>query len=184
MNANDNMRSWFNDDELYNKYLNFPDKVPFNIVKFIEQNIPSIKLIESNIAKKGISGFIKQEDNGDIFICVHQFDHPNRKRFTIAHELGHYFRHRSQIKEGFVDGIGSGVMPRGSSENNISTAEMEANQFAAEVLMPENAFKNIHTKKNGNITEIAEYFIVSEAATYTRAKMLGLLYSDNITYFM
>ena len=106
MNANNNMQSWFNDDELYNKYLNFSDKVPFNIVKFIEENIPSIKLIESNIAKKGVSGLIKEEDNGDIFICVHQYLKPQQKRFAVARCLGHYFVDRSKIKDGIVFGIG------------------------------------------------------------------------------
>ena len=106
MNTGNNMQSWFNDDELYNKYLNFPNKVPFNIVKFIEENIPSIKLIESNIAKKGVSGFIKEEDNGDIFICVHQYLTPQQKRFAVARCLGHYFVDRSKIKDGIVFGIG------------------------------------------------------------------------------
>ena len=99
------MQSWFNDDELYNKYLNFPDKVPFNIVKFIEENIPSIKLIESNIVRKGVSGFIKEENNGDIFICVHQWLSAEQKRYAVARGLGHYFRHKPKIKEGMVYGV-------------------------------------------------------------------------------
>ncbi len=105
MNTGNNMQSWFNDDELYNKYLNFPNKVPFNIVKFIEENIPSIKLIESNIAKKGVSGFIKEEDNGDIFICVHQWLTPQQKRYAIARGLWHYLRHDPKIKDGILYGI-------------------------------------------------------------------------------
>ena len=105
MNANDNMQSWFNDDELYNKYLNFPDKVPFNIVKFIEQNIPSIKLIESNIAKKGVSGFIKEEEDGTIFICVNQWKTCEQKRFAIARGLYHFLNDKKQLKDGIVYGL-------------------------------------------------------------------------------
>jgi hypothetical protein len=105
MNANDNMRTWFNDDELYNKYLNFPDKVPFNIVKFIEENIPSIKLIESNIAKKGVSGFIKEEEDGTIFICVHQWQTCEQKRFAVARGFYHFLNNKSKLKDGIVYGL-------------------------------------------------------------------------------
>lgn len=173
-----------NNDELYDRYVSFPLKTPFHIVKFIRDYIPEIELVERDISQKGISGFIKEENDGKIYICVHQFDNKNRKRFTIAHELGHYFRHRDKIKEGFVDGIGVGAFGRDTAENKVIQEEIDANEFAGEILMPEVEFKNIYNYKKGNITAVAEFFMVSEAAAYTRAKLLGFPVNDYCTYFM
>ena len=41
------------------------------------------------------SGYIKKEE-GRWVIGVNSLHHPNRQRFTIAHELGHYSLHRDQ----------------------------------------------------------------------------------------
>ncbi|MCY4654068.1 MAG: ImmA/IrrE family metallo-endopeptidase [Dehalococcoidia bacterium] len=55
-------------------------------------------------------------------------DHPNRQRFTLAHELGHYVLEHNPV---FAD-----AEPRGSS-NPTAVNEREANYFAAVLLMPE-----------------------------------------------
>ncbi len=176
----DKLKNAIQDKALYDNYLSFRQKVPFNIVHFIRTYLPQIDLIESDLKEKGISGFIKEEDDGKIYICVHKFDISNRKRFTIAHELGHYFLHKDEIKIGFVDGIGSSAMGR---SDDWSAKEQEANDFAAEILMPEREFKEIYENFNGNLARVASFFIVSEAAAYTRAKLLKLLNKEDLTYF-
>ena len=62
-------------------------------------------------------------------IFVDKKDNPGQKRFTVAHKLGHYFLHFT--KEDKKDG--TSVSFRGSK----SPRETEANEFARELLMPE-----------------------------------------------
>lgn len=56
--------------------------------------------------------------------------HPRvRKRFTVAHELGHFLRHRNRISNRLIDD----KMYRSRLGN---TKEAEANKLAADLLMP------------------------------------------------
>lgn len=61
--------------------------------------------------------------------------HPEtRRRFTIAHELGHLLLHKDEklhIDERFPIGFRDGVSSLAEDDN-----EIEANQFASELLMP------------------------------------------------
>ena len=57
-----------------------------------------------------------------------------RQRFTIAHELGHLLLHeysRVHVDRGFRVRLRSGLSSEGTDRD-----EMEANRFAAELLMP------------------------------------------------
>lgn len=68
-------------------------------------------------------------------IVVNKGHHPVRQRFTIAHELGHLLLH------GFTSvhadrGYRLRFRNQRSAEGNVFE-EIEANQFAAELLMPE-----------------------------------------------
>jgi Zn-dependent peptidase ImmA (M78 family) len=54
------------------------------------------------------------------------------RRFTLAHEIGHYCLHRSKSRRGFVDS--QETMSRTASY--WDTLESEANNFAAQLLMP------------------------------------------------
>ncbi len=68
-----------------------------------------------------------------------------RKRFTLAHELGHYFLHKDKI-----DGIHQDtVLFRDSNEDKLGI-EYAANDFASELLLPTETF--IQAIKNGYIT--------------------------------
>lgn len=62
-----------------------------------------------------------------------------RGRFTLAHELGHYFidSHRIGLKNGLLEPHPSKINPAQHAE-----IEQEANYFASCLLMPESVFQN------------------------------------------
>jgi dTDP-4-amino-4,6-dideoxygalactose transaminase len=80
----------------------------------------------------------------DFSIFIEESHHFNRKRFTLAHELGHYFLHNEIIKSDgiYIDNKES-LMFRGLV---YSEEEHEANMFAAEYLMPENEVRKLYNK--------------------------------------
>jgi Zn-dependent peptidase ImmA (M78 family) len=114
-----------------------------------------------------VSGSLSLSDNRkDWFIRVNALHHPNRQRFTVAHELGHFARHRSQQVK-FED--------QNFFRNGDSNAmEAEANRFAGELLMPESLFRDRVKLFGGSIEAIAKYFKVSTLAVRVQAKSLGM----------
>jgi Zn-dependent peptidase ImmA (M78 family) len=68
------------------------------------------------------------------YIGVNSLNHPNRRRFTIAHELGHFRLHKG-IRVHIDKGLRVNWRDEESSQA-VSDEEMEANRFAAELLMP------------------------------------------------
>lgn len=112
------------------------------------------------------SGSLKKDKKtGEWIITVNSLHHPNRQRFTIAHELGHYIKH-SGLNDTFEDK----VFFRNGETNNL---EIEANRFAAELLMPEILFRNYTSTTSSDISDIANEFGVSSMAVRVRAKQLG-----------
>jgi Zn-dependent peptidase ImmA (M78 family) len=98
---------------------------------------------------------------------------PIRDRFTIAHELGHYFLHAMQ-----------GKFPIVANRSGFGQAEAEANSFAAGFLMPADVFRDEaeRAKKavggsrvDGEVVEIvAARLGVSRRAAELRARALKL----------
>ena len=79
--------------------------------------------------------FIK---DGTAIIGINALHHPNRQRFTIAHECGHLVLHREQVtREVHVDKAFPMLMRDAVSAASVDPMEIEANLFAAELLMPE-----------------------------------------------
>jgi Zn-dependent peptidase ImmA (M78 family) len=76
--------------------------------------------------------FIK---DGVPIIGVNSLHHPNRQRFTLAHELAHIQLHRDQLENAVHVDKGSLRRDLLSAAGTDST-EREANAFAAELLMP------------------------------------------------
>ena len=84
-----------------------------------------------------LSGMIYVKE-GEPIIGVNALHHPNRQRFTIAHECGHLVLHKAQIsKEVHVDKAFPMLMRDSVSAAGVDEMEIEANFFAAELLMPE-----------------------------------------------
>lgn len=77
---------------------------------------------------KDFSGVLFRKD-GRAFMAINSSEGKERQRFTIAHELGHFFLH--QMQDTFIEF-------RNTSDRTVkSIKEREANQFAAALLMPE-----------------------------------------------
>lgn len=116
-----------------------------------------------------VSGLIEKRKNSTK-IYVNENDAPVRQRFTMAHELGHYFLHLKDTEGNFFDNEKS-LFRNGGGDPII---EKEANQFAAALLMPE---KDVHTEyfMTGSISELAYQFRVSSQAMEIRLKNMGLL---------
>lgn len=121
-------------------------------------------------------------DGKEWAILVNQDHPPVRRRFTVAHELGHLLMHGystahadSGYKVRFRD-------PR-SSEGSVRE-EIEANQFAAEILMPEDVlldrlaeedleYVSLHEDENNSVLRrIAREFDVSQEALSIRISSL------------
>ncbi|WP_233422850.1 ImmA/IrrE family metallo-endopeptidase [Vibrio metoecus] len=107
----------------------------------------------------------KDKESGDWIMVVNSLHHFNRQRFTIAHEIGHYIKH-SMHSDSFQDK----TFFRNGETNRL---EIEANQFAAELLMPADAYHSYVENISQSVEDIAEYFQVSSMAVRIRAKQLG-----------
>jgi Zn-dependent peptidase ImmA (M78 family) len=93
-------------------------------------------------------------------IWINSSDHPNRQRFTHAHELAHFILHRDLIESGVVDD----TMYRSSLS---SYYEVQANKMAADILMPIRLVK-IWRQRNDNYRALADVFAVSSEAMRIR----------------
>jgi Zn-dependent peptidase ImmA (M78 family) len=118
----------------------------------------------------------------DSFIIRLQANKPERrKRFSIAHELGHLFIHmgyRLDDEKWQKFNIGEGFPRFGNSEQ-----ERETHYFAASLMMPadefrkaceENSGKNSDGKKVCHLQKVADVFQVSNDAALDRGKALGI----------
>jgi Zn-dependent peptidase ImmA (M78 family) len=85
-----------------------------------------------------LSGFLfRDKKTGRTVIGANKTHHPNRQRFTIAHELGHYLLHEGETVHLDDHGGAFTVNLRDSkSATGEDDGEREANLFAAELLMP------------------------------------------------
>jgi Zn-dependent peptidase ImmA (M78 family) len=124
-----------------------------------------------------MSGFLLREKKV-ITIAVNKLHHPNRQRFTIAHECGHLHLHADQGDRLWVDKAYTTVFFRdATSSTGDKLAEIQANQFAAGLLMPEVLLEEHFTQELSDIDifRLALRFQVSEQAMTLRLVSLGLL---------
>lgn len=122
----------------------------------------------------GLSGcveVINYEDalNQRIVCKVNAADVSTRQRFTVAHELGHVaLGHLKHETRKFRDG------GKQFAANNFDYREMDANNFAAELLMPSHIVEWLITKESLKTVEsLSKAFEVSQSAMMYRLKKLG-----------
>ena len=87
-----------------------------------------------------------------------------RRRFAIAHEIGHFVLHpkRCRPERGAVDEAGR-------------REEREADAFAAELLMPEHLVREAARRHGPDAAGLAERFEVGRKTMQTRLRRLGLV---------
>lgn len=85
-----------------------------------------------------ISGVLDLRSTDSEYIFVNKKHSNNRKRFSAAHELGHYMLH---TKSGLHMDRQSFFRNKLSQEGT-NLSEIEANRFAAEILMPRKMLLN------------------------------------------
>lgn len=117
-------------------------------------------------------------------VGVNNLHAPSRQRFTIAHELGHVQLHREELMKAVHVDRGSlrreGALRRdGLASSGVDPSEIEANAFAAELLMPE-AFlvqeldgRSVDLEDDDAVASLAKRFRVSEAAMRLRLNSFG-----------
>lgn len=125
---------------------------------------------------------------GEKHILVNKTHHPNRKRFTIAHELGHLTLHDGEKDQVFIDSqirvyqrVGEpthGAYTQPGSMTNRKQ-EQEANAFAAALLMPAPSLQHAALEHDlwdeADISALARTFGVSEQAMSIRLQQLNVV---------
>ena len=102
-------------------------------------------------------------------IGVNSLHHPNRQRFTIAHEIGHLELHRGILTTSVHVDKEFPVMMRGvTASQGTDRHEIEANTFAAHLLIPKAlldqalAGKTFDIEDDEPLEELAKKFRVSK----------------------
>ena len=119
----------------------------------------------------GISGKIQRDAKGKYTIVVNASDSPARQRFTIAHEIAHFLYHRDLIG----DGVADSPAYRSPDERIYNDTplekrhEVQANQFAANLLMPKELVRSLELHfPNLSDAELADRLGVSLPALRVR----------------
>jgi Zn-dependent peptidase ImmA (M78 family) len=168
------------------------EDLAFNIIKNsgLSKHPVNVQLIAEQYAitiifyafTDDICGVLVEKDK-TFTIGINKDHHINRQRFTIAHELGHYFL-KHQRQGIFVDENPmnqSVLMFRDSfSSTGENSQEREANAFAAALLMPRVFIENYIKENNVNLVEelelekMAKSFNVSTGAMAFRLSNLNV----------
>lgn len=136
----------------------------------------SVTIIEHEMDSKQSAMLFRK--NGRAVIVINKLHHSRRQRFSIAHELGHLMMHQSK---GQTMTDGAEIFHRHEYHRPSSPQETQANYFAAELLMPEQAVCKAVQEVNLNmvtdlaVQQLARKFDVSVAAMTIRLQTLGLL---------
>lgn len=139
-----------------------------------------VRLVHAVFSESKYAGLTAHRGEG-VTILIKNDDPPQRKRFTIAHEIGHMLLHLSDAPEEIID-ADYDFFRAGDEAEATWTAEhrreYEANIFATELLMPrdlvQSAWANL-PEAGKSVVAIAAQFQVSVQAMGYRLQELGLI---------
>lgn len=164
--------------------INFPDArgKAQSIIKMYNINNPPVNVeeIAEQLGYKvvpfdfpdNISAITKIIDGVKV-IGVNQNHHPLRRRFSVSHELGHFLcGHETYTHETTL------VEPEKKYMDPRYQQEKEADEFAAELLMPELMLKVDVLQNRLKAEELAKKYQVSEQALWIQLVSLKLVPGD------
>jgi Zn-dependent peptidase ImmA (M78 family) len=157
-----------NTTALYNQYT---QNIPVDIYGFAQDL--GLTVVERDLDNDISGGLSRLSIGFELFVNAKHTE--TRKRFTVGHEIGHFLLHKDLIGNGVDDN--TAYRRTGSERFNCArigyAEEAQANQFAAELLMPSRqirlAFKSIKS-----VHGLAAQFNVSEQTMKIRLSQLGL----------
>ncbi len=128
-----------------------------------------------------ISGFLYR-DRDRAIIGVNSNHHRHRRRFTVAHEIGHFLLHKAGLDEVHIDQDFQVQLRGERSSKGTDIEEIEANAFAAELLMPA-AFlredvlqmETVAFQDEGWVRKLANRYAVSPQSLVFRLARLGFI---------
>ena len=128
-----------------------------------------------------LSGFLYRDRKKKLAVIgVNADHHPNRRNFTTAHELGHFLLH--DFNKIHVDRQFKVWLRSEASSQGTDIEEMEANLFAAELLMPDRFLRKdveqigaFDALDEDILKDLAEKYGVSTQAMTFRLAYLGYL---------
>lgn len=164
------------------------DVLDYFQVKDFSKGVPIIeiltkfgfKIYQSDLEPEGMSAYIavdpKLEEvyESNKITCVNLKDNIGHKRFALAHELAHYLFDFDENHKLYYYNT---YFPNRENDN---LEEKRANQFAANLLMPENIFRNKLKEYNelqskpDIVNALGQYFRVSSTAVLRRFNELGI----------
>ena len=136
--------------------------------------------------EEDLSGTVIRDSKGLITLGINTLQAPVRQRFSIAHEIGHARLHLSKGsgESLFVDPP-AGILFRDSRASlGDDPREVNANQFAAALLMPAEMIRTSLSKLAGSssrftiddaVERLAKQFAVSHQAMRFRLVTLGFI---------
>lgn len=139
-----------------------------------------VRVLNAVFSEPKYSGIVARR-NGESTILVKESDSPVRKRFTVAHEVGHALLHLSDERDEIIDSdtdlLRTTEQPA-SVWTEARRREYEANCFAAGLLMPEPETREIWEQlESGHRSafHMARIFQVSDEAMGLRLQQLNLI---------
>jgi predicted transcriptional regulator len=129
---------------------------------FVDPNLPA-----------NVSGVLRKDKHGGTsgYLILVKADHTHaRQRFTVAHELGHFVLHRREVNGEIRDDEFYRALP--------GPLERQANEFAADILMPWHLVNKLQDDGVTQLDEMAKHLGVSKQALAIR---LGLPYDQDWT---
>lgn len=114
----------------------------------------NINVSETNLDSNAIGKITIEQSNAEIVLNKKELN-ICKKRFTLAHELGHWHLYHLENKTDLVTEY--------SNHKQTSIKEIYANRFATSILVPRRIFKNI-LQSTRDIPTLAQVFQVPENA--------------------
>lgn len=128
-----------------------------------------LKVIEAELPAP-VSGGLLRKDGDDPVVVLNESEPKTRKRFTCAHELGHYVY---RLETGCDREFEYTDLRNHLSSMGMDKEEMFANRFAGALLMPRSKVEEL-MKNHLPVLVMAHKFGVSADAMRVRLKVLNL----------
>lgn len=139
----------------------FGNEPPVDIYKLLDNygiTVHPRKFPDKHANVCGFVVFLDGEETSPVFV-LNVDNSDERKKFTLAHEFGHWILHKDKL----VKDPSLGVLYKNPiGDRDLDQVEKEANQFAAQLLVPGAMLQAEHETTSEHSKDLAKEFGVGE----------------------